>query len=77
MTDEQEQSPTEEPSPPEQSAEPEATYVKLRWGGVLDVWQCLRCAYDTQSEVEMIHHAEVGCPQHWQEMREEAERRSR
>lgn len=81
MTDEpqeEEQVAAEEqqPSPPEVAA-PATTYEERMWGGRLRFWQCLRCAYDTTVEVEMIHHAEVGCTQHWAEMETAADRKER
>ena len=74
---EPEQAPQQEQPPPEPPVAPaDQTYEERLWGGRIRFFQCLRCAFDTQNENEMIHHAEVGCPQHWQEMREAAERRS-
>lgn len=66
-----------EPTISPASAAPAKTYEERMWGGRLRFWQCLRCAYDTTVEVEMIHHAEVGCKQHWAEMEAAADRSER
>lgn len=72
---EPQQAPEQTSSP--DSAAPEKTYDVLMWHGRVPVHQCRKCSYDTQHEDLILHHAAVGCEQHWEEMEEAANREAR